>query len=44
MDSVNLSKRRLAATLITIPGVKTIALEPNTARDGDDGVVPKKEM
>lgn len=42
MDSVNLSKFRLAATLITIPGVKTIALESNTAHDGEDGVVPKK--
>lgn len=44
MDSVNLSKLRLAATLITIPGVETIALESNTAHDGDGGVVPKKEL
>lgn len=41
MDFVNLSPFRLAATLITIPGVKTIAQESNTARDGDDGVIPK---
>lgn len=44
MDSVNLSKLRLAATLITIPSVKTIALESNTAHDEDDGVAPKKEL
>lgn len=44
MDFINLSKLRLAVTLITIPGVKTIALESNTAHDGDDGVIPKNKM
>ena len=43
MDFINLSKLRLAVTLITIPGVKTVALESSTARDGDDGVIPKNK-
>lgn len=43
MDFANLSKLRLDVTLITIPGVKTIEQESNTAHDGNDGVSPKKQ-